>query len=105
GLGAAGPALVFVAPPLPQRVGQLMGAIEGYTAAPTASQLEQSKVLQGLLGSSGAAARKLVQEDLAALNKLMNEAGVPHVTVPGGRSGEAMPPGEDDPPGPLTTSR
>jgi hypothetical protein len=83
-LGAAGPQLVATDPPLPQRVLQLLGSIEGYTAAPTATQLDQLKALQPKLNEAGAAARRLIQEDLPALNKMMNEAGVPHLTLPVG---------------------
>jgi hypothetical protein len=96
-LGAAGPPLVAVEPPITQRILQLLGGIEGYTAAPTAWQLEQIRVLQGKLNEAGSAARRLAQEDLAALNKLMNEAGMPHISVPaGGRAGAGGPPGEPE---------
>ncbi len=96
-LGAAGPPLVAVEPPITQRIVQLLGGLEGYTAAPTAWQLEQIRLLQGNLNEAGAVARRLVQEDLAALNKMMNEAGVPHIAVPaGGRPGGGGPPGETE---------
>jgi len=89
-LGAAGPPLTFTPPTITQRLGQLTGAIESYTAAPTAWQLEQIKALQPMLNESGAAARKLAQDDLPALNKAMNEAGVPHIAVPrAGRAADA----------------
>jgi hypothetical protein len=93
GLGAAGPPLVAADPPVTQRILQLMGGIEGYTAAPTAWQLEQIRLLQGKLNDASAQARRLVQEDLPALNKLMNEAGIPHFAVPGGGRAGAGPPG------------
>jgi hypothetical protein len=32
-----------------------------------------------LVGDGHAAVQKLVDEDLAGLNKMMNEAGVPHI--------------------------
>jgi photosystem II stability/assembly factor-like uncharacterized protein len=96
-LGAAGPPLVPTEPPLPQRVMQLIMGLESYTAAPTAWQLEQIPILQAKLAEAGAAARKLTQEELPALNKLMNEAGVPHIVLPtGGRPGGGGPPGVDD---------
>jgi photosystem II stability/assembly factor-like uncharacterized protein len=92
GLGAAGPPLVQTDPPVTQRILQLMGAIEGYTAAPTQWQLDQIRLLQGKLNEAGAAARK-VQEELPALNKLMNEAGIPHIAAPpgAGRGGAGGP--------------
>lgn len=88
GLGSAGPPLVASRPAITQRLGQVMSAIENYMAAPTAWQLEQIKVLQGQLKEAEPEARKLTEEDLPALNKLMNEAGMPHITMPGtGRPG------------------
>ena len=72
-----------------RRVLQLMGGIENYAAAPSATQLEQIKILQGLLASASVDSRKLTQEDLPALNKMMNEAGVPFITIP--RAGGATP--------------
>jgi len=93
GLGAAGPPLVAADPPVTQRILQLMGGIEGYTAAPTAWQLEQIRLLQGKLNDAVGQARRLVQEELPALNKLMNEAGIPHLAVPGGGRAGGGPPG------------
>lgn len=94
GLGSAGPPLVDLGPTLPQRVGQVLLQLEGYTAAPTAWQLDQVRILSSLVPEAAGVVRKLVQEDLAALNKLMNEAGVPHISIPTpGRPGG---PGMDD---------
>jgi len=80
-LGFAGPPLTYTPPPFPQRAGRLMSAIEGYTAAPTSQQAEELEVLSRQLGEVTEMLRKLVDEDLAGLNKLMNEAGIPHVTL------------------------
>ena len=85
--GNAGPPLVYTPPPLGQRVGQLMGAIEGYSAAPTAQQKDELATLKKLVGDGHAAVQKMVDEDLAALNKLMNEAGIPHI-APAPEGGE-----------------
>src|SRR5439155_1023693 len=97
--GAAGPPLVYIPPTITQRVGQLLAGIESYTAPPTAWQLDQIKLLQGMLSDAGGAARKLAQEDLPALNKMMNEAGMPHIVIPGGgraRAGQAEEEEEDE---------
>ncbi len=63
-----------------------MFSIDGYTAAPTATQTDQIGVLSKELEDAMGQLRKLVDEDLANLNKLMNEAGIPHITAapPGG---------------------
>ncbi|MBI3693425.1 MAG: hypothetical protein HY238_01100, partial [Acidobacteria bacterium] len=79
GRGAAGPPLEYRPPTIPQRIGRLMFAIEGYTAAPTAQQKEDLGVVSKLLVEASARVNKLAEEDLAALNTLMNEAGVPHI--------------------------
>jgi photosystem II stability/assembly factor-like uncharacterized protein len=97
GVGTAGPPLTYTPPTITQRVGQLLGSLEGFTAAPTPWQLDQIKLLQGMLTEAAGTARKLVQEDLAALNKLMNDAGVAHITVPAGARPGAGAPGEEDP--------
>ena len=70
-----------------QRVTQLLGGIENYGDAPTSWQMSEIKVLQGLLRDAAASARKLTQEDLPALNKMMRDANVPYVAVPVGGGG------------------
>jgi photosystem II stability/assembly factor-like uncharacterized protein len=80
-LGAAGPPLVYTPPSITQRITQLLGGIENYAAAPTAWQLDQIRLLQGMLTDAGSASLKLAQEDLPALNKMMNEAGVAHISA------------------------
>ena len=82
GLGWAGPPVVYMPPPVTQRVTQLLGGIENYAAAPTAWQLDQVKVLQGLLADATAAAQAVTKTDLEALNKMMREANVPYIAVP-----------------------
>ena len=95
GLGAAGPPLVYIPPPITQRVTQLLGGIENYAAAPTQWQLDQIKLLQPMLTEANAAARKLATEDLAALNKMMSDAGVPYISAPGRASAAVPPAGEE----------
>jgi hypothetical protein len=82
GLGAAGPPLAYIPPTITQRTTQLLNAIDNYTGAPSAWQLDQIKLLQGMLSESEAAARKLTKDELASLNKMMNDAGVPHIVIP-----------------------
>jgi photosystem II stability/assembly factor-like uncharacterized protein len=97
-LGSAGPALSEAPPtPLPQRLLQLAGAIENYMAAPTAWQLEQLSILQKEVSDALPKVRPLM-EGLASLNKLMNEAGIPHIVVqmPTGGGGRRQP--DDDQP-------
>ena len=97
GLGNAGPPLTYTPPPLPQRVGQLMSAIEDYTAAPTSQQTAELDTIAQLVAENHTSVRKVVDEDLAALNKMMNDAGIPHITA-GHTGGERRGPrpGDDD---------
>ena len=47
-----------------------------------------------MLTTASAESRKVTQDDLAALNKMMNEAGVPHISVPRGGGTAAVPDGD-----------
>ncbi len=80
-MGSAGPPLTYTPPPFSQRIGRLMGAVEGYTAAPTSQQAEEVETLSKQLSETMGRLQKLIDEDLASLNKMMNEAGIPHIRV------------------------
>lgn len=82
GLGDAGPPLVERPPTIPQRVLGVYGALANTTAAPTAWQTEQIAAAESKLGPLMSSVKALAETDLPALNKLMNEAGVTHVTLP-----------------------
>jgi hypothetical protein len=99
GLGNAGPAFEWKPEPLPQQVQGLLRDLDGFWAAPGGQQKERLAELPPLLSEASAQVKKIVEEDLPALNKKMNDAGIPHI-VPappertGGRGGE---PDEDEP--------
>jgi photosystem II stability/assembly factor-like uncharacterized protein len=95
-LGNAGPPAVERPTPLPQRVGQILGALEGFTAPPTAWQLEAITTLAPLVRDAAEKVQKLVEEDLANLNKLMREANVPYIQPPAGAGGAGRRRGPDD---------
>jgi photosystem II stability/assembly factor-like uncharacterized protein len=86
GLGDAGPPMVERPAPYPQRMQQLFAAISNQSAAPTAWQVQQVELVTGKADEVAGSVKKL-QDELAALNTLMNEAGVPHITVPQGGGG------------------
>jgi photosystem II stability/assembly factor-like uncharacterized protein len=90
-MGFAGPPLVYTPPSITQRITQLLNAVENYAAAPSAWQTEEITRLRTMLNEHGTVARKLAGDDLAALNKMMNEANVPHVSIPRGRREEGSP--------------
>jgi photosystem II stability/assembly factor-like uncharacterized protein len=87
GLGWAGPPVVYRPPTVTQRITQLLGGIENYAAAPTAWQLDQIKVLQGMLKETVASEQALAKTELEALNKMMRDANVPYIAVPAGGGG------------------
>jgi hypothetical protein len=81
GLGDAGPPLVDRGPTLVQRLLGLYNQIANYSAPPTAWQLEQIDILTKRATEVNGRVRQLVETDLAALNKAMTEAGIPHIAV------------------------
>jgi hypothetical protein len=73
----------YVSPPVAQRITRLLGAVDGYALAPTPDQLAQIKQLRAEMASIDPKMKQLVAEELPKLNKLMNDAGVPHITIEG----------------------
>ena len=94
----AGPPLVELPQPLNQRATQLLLAIENASTAPTEWELGQIEILSGKIPAAADEVRKLVSEDLAALNNMMLEAKIPHIQPPSipGAGGGRRPGGEDD---------
>ena len=78
GLGNAGPPLVWKPDPLPEQVQSLLGDLDGFGAAPGPQQKEKLAELAPLLSDASAQVKK-VEEELASLNKKMNDAGIPHI--------------------------
>jgi hypothetical protein len=76
----AGAAPAFVPPPVTQKIQRLMGQIDGYTAASTATQLGDRQMAQAELQKGIAEIDKL-WEELPKLNKLMSDAGVQYFAV------------------------
>ncbi len=95
-LGNAGPPLAYEPPRITQRIQRLLSALDQVAEAPTAQNQEEFANINKKLDEANGAVKK-VKDDLAALNKMMNEAGLPHVNpdlaapAPTGRRG----PGEE----------
>jgi hypothetical protein len=96
-ISQAGPPLVELPTPLNQRVAQLIFAIEGASTAPTSWEMGQIDILSGKIPPAVDEVRKLVTEDLAALNTMMLDAKIPHIQPPTfGGGGGRRPPTEED---------
>jgi hypothetical protein len=93
GLGNAGPPFEWKPDPLPNQVQGLLGDLDEFAAVPGGQQKEKLTELIPLVSDASAQVKKIADEDLPALNKKMNDAGIPHI-VPaplqprGGRGGE-----------------
>lgn len=90
GLGNAGPPFEWRPAPLPDQVETLLEDIDGFAATPSVQQTEKIAELKPQVSERSAEIKKLLEQDLPALNRKMNEAGVPHI-VPnpdGGAKGE-----------------
>jgi hypothetical protein len=79
GLGNAGPALEWKPDPLPNQVQGLMDDVDGFVAAPSGHQKEKFAELIPLVTDASAQVKKIADEELPALNKKMNDAGIPHI--------------------------
>ena len=82
GLGNAGPPFEWKPDPLPDQAQDLLENLDVFNAAPGGQQKERLAELAPLISEASAQVKKLVEEDLPALNKKMNDAGIPHI-VPG----------------------
>ncbi|HXN22687.1 MAG TPA: hypothetical protein VOA41_08090 [Candidatus Dormibacteraeota bacterium] len=80
-MGNAGPPLEYIAPPLPGRVESLLAEIGGYTAAPSGQEMQELEDVTKLADDALGKLKKVVDEDLANLNKTMNETGMPHIRI------------------------
>lgn len=67
--------------PVSQRITTLLNAIDGYAFPPTSGQLAEIPRLRSEMADVDGKIRQLIDEDLPRLNKSMNDAGVPHLSV------------------------
>ena len=77
--------LVWRPPTIVQRASTLSRSLEGYTARPTPSQMQELDVVSKLVKDFGTAVQKLVDADLAELNRKLSQAGVPPISTSGRR--------------------
>jgi photosystem II stability/assembly factor-like uncharacterized protein len=79
GLGNAGPPFQWKPDPVPDQAQGLMEDLDEFAAAPGGQQKEKVAELSTTVAAATAELKKLMEEDLPALNKKMNDAGIPHI--------------------------
>jgi len=79
GLGNAGPPFEWKPDPLPEQAQNLLEELDGFVAAPGSQQKDKLAELTPLVSEASAQVKKIADEDLPALNKKMNDAGIPHI--------------------------
>ena len=91
GLGNAGPPFEWKPDPLPNQVQELMAYLDDFAAAPGGQQKEKLAELTPLVVDGSAQVKKVAEDEFGALNKKMNDAGIPHIVpappAPTGRGG------------------
>jgi hypothetical protein len=60
-------------------VQNLLRDLDGFWAAPGGQQKEKLAELTPLVSDNSVLVKKIAEEDLPALNKRMNDAGIPHI--------------------------
>jgi hypothetical protein len=60
-------------------VRDLLEDLDDFAAPPGLQQKEKLAELAPLVAEASAEVKKIVEKDLAALNKKMNDAGIPHI--------------------------
>ncbi len=78
--GSAGPPPPYTPPPVTQKIARLMGAIDGYSAAPTSRQMSDIDDATAQFQKGLAEVNKLWDE-VPKFNKMMSDAGVQYFKV------------------------
>jgi photosystem II stability/assembly factor-like uncharacterized protein len=98
GLGNAGPPFEWKPEPLPQQAQSLLRELDSFWEAPGGQQKDKLAELTPLVNEASTKVKKIAEEDLPALNKKMNDAGIPHIVpVPPQRPGRGGAEEEDEP--------
>src|SRR5712692_5253888 len=91
GLGNAGPPFEWKPNPLPNQVQNLLNDLDGFAAVPGGQQKEKLAELTPLVNDASTTVKNISEVELPALNKKMNDAGIPHIVLappqPRGQSG------------------
>jgi photosystem II stability/assembly factor-like uncharacterized protein len=90
GLEPSSPQLVWRAPGVTQKVSTLSRSLEGFTAAPTPQQMQAVEALSKTITDTEASVKKIVDTDLAELNRKLTQAGLQPVSTSVPRTGRIM---------------
>jgi hypothetical protein len=80
GGGGAGPPATYTPPPVTQKIGRLLGALDGYTGAPTSAQMAETQEAAAQLQKDVAELNKVASE-VPKLNKMLSDAGVQYINA------------------------
>jgi hypothetical protein len=79
--GGGGGSLTYTPPPMPARLSVAYWNFQSYTAAPRQQDLDKLAELTGVARDASAKLEKVIDVDLAQLNKAINDAGVAMIST------------------------
>jgi photosystem II stability/assembly factor-like uncharacterized protein len=79
--GGGGGNFTYTPPPMPARLATALYNFQSYTAAPRKQDLDKLAELTGVAGEASARLKRVIDVDLAQLNKAINDAGIPRITT------------------------
>jgi photosystem II stability/assembly factor-like uncharacterized protein len=79
--GGGGGTLTYTPPPMPARLATALWNFQSYTAAPRKQDLDKLDELTVVARDASAKLKRVVDVDLAQLNKSINEAGIARITT------------------------
>lgn len=80
-LAAGSTSAHYAPPPVAQRISRLLTSIDGYAMKPTADQMAEIAELRAEMAVVDGQIKKLIAEDLPKANKIIDEAGVPFLSI------------------------
>jgi len=81
GGGGGGGSLTYTPPPMPARLSPVLWSFQSYTAAPRQQDLDKLAEMTGVARDASARLKRVIDVDLAQLNKAINDAGIPRIAT------------------------
>jgi hypothetical protein len=79
--GGSGGNFIYTPPPMPARLATALYNFQSYTAPPRKQDLDKLAELTGVAREASARLKRVIDFDLAQLNKAINDAGIPRITT------------------------